>query len=336
MMYFIAVLMLAARFVSADEGCFSSVDTSVSKGPQQYGTQSSCSESCGSSYPYVAMKNGGDCYCLSKLPSSSLETSSSQCSVGCNGYGQTVCGGTNAYTVFENIEYSGGAVSSGAASSSSSSAASRSSSLSSRSASASSAASSSSAGESSVTDGATQSASSSIVTSDPSSSSSSVSMRTVTATSGSTSSPTSSSGSNSNNSENKSKTNVAPIVGGVVGGVAALAIGLAILFFIRRRNSKDDDDEEDFYKKGSAGSAGSGGVARAKSNKFNSVFDMPMANPFEHPSDVVSEKRASSAAAGELTDPRLNPVMMGRRRLSEGSLADEADYSRKILSVANP
>ncbi|KAM9887809.1 hypothetical protein OXX69_013226, partial [Metschnikowia pulcherrima] len=85
-------------------------------------------------------------------------------------------------------------------------------------------------------------------------------------------------------SDKKSKTNVAPIVGGVVGGVAALAIGLAILFFIRRRNSKDDDDEEDFFKKGSAGSA----------------------------------------------------VMMGRRRLSEGSLADEADYSRKILSVANP
>ena len=334
-MYVIAVLMLAARFVSADEGCFSLVDTSVSKGTQQYGTQSRCSESCGSSYPYVAMKNGGECYCLSKLPSSLLETSSSQCSVGCNGYGQTVCGGTNAYTVFENIEYLGGAVSSGAASSLSSLAASRSSSLSSRSASASSAASSSSAGESLVTDGATQSASSSIVTSDPSSSSSSVLMRTVTATSGSTSSPTSSSGSNLNNSENKSKTNVAPIVGGVVGGVAALAIGLAILFFIRRRNSKDDD-EEDFYKKGSAGSAGSGGVARAKSNKFNSVFDMPMANPFEHPSDVVSEKRASSAAAGELTDPRLNPVMMGRRRLSEGSLADEADYSRKILSVANP
>ena len=28
--------------------------------------------------------------------------------------------------------------------------------------------------------------------------------------------------------------------------------------------------------------------------------------------------------------------MMGRRRLSEGSLVDEADYSRKVLQVANP
>lgn len=45
-------------------------------------------------------------------------------------------------------------------------------------------------------------------------------------------------------------------------------------------------------------------------------------NPFESPQDA--------------SDPRLNPVMLGRRRLSEGSLADEADYSRKILRVANP
>jgi cell wall integrity and stress response component len=37
-----------------------------------------------------------------------------------------------------------------------------------------------------------------------------------------------------------------------------------------------------------------------------------------------------------MVDQRLNPVMLGRRRISEGSLADEADYSRKILRVANP
>lgn len=35
-------------------------------------------------------------------------------------------------------------------------------------------------------------------------------------------------------------------------------------------------------------------------------------------------------------DQRLNPVMLGERRLSEGSLADDRDYSRKILRVANP
>lgn len=35
-------------------------------------------------------------------------------------------------------------------------------------------------------------------------------------------------------------------------------------------------------------------------------------------------------------DQRLNPVMLGERRLSEGSIADERDYSRKILRVANP
>lgn len=35
-------------------------------------------------------------------------------------------------------------------------------------------------------------------------------------------------------------------------------------------------------------------------------------------------------------DQRLNPAMLGERRISDGSLADEQDYSRKILRVANP
>jgi len=36
------------------------------------------------------------------------------------------------------------------------------------------------------------------------------------------------------------------------------------------------------------------------------------------------------------TDQRLEPVMLDTRRISEGSLADERDYSRKILRVTNP
>lgn len=112
-------------------------------------------------------------------------------------------------------------------------------------------------------------------------------------------------------------------------------MAFAAFFFIRRRNSRDDDDEEDLYKKGASGGNLNRGVS-SKSRKFNSVFDMPMSNPFVHPSEEFAEKRASASAPTELADPRLNPVMMGRRRLSEGSLADEADYSRKILGVANP
>lgn len=128
------------------------------------------------------------------------------------------------------------------------------------------------------------------------------------------------------------------IAGGVVGGVAALVLaGVAIFFIIRRRNADDDDDEEDFYEKGSGSlNRGTGTGKSKKSNKINPEFDMPMTNPFAHPTDEFADKRMSKMTQSGLTDPRLNPAMMGRRRLSEGSLADETDYLRKILGVANP
>lgn len=149
-------------------------------------------------------------------------------------------------------------------------------------------------------------------------------------------SPTASSDSKSSGS--KKSTNAGAIAGGVVGGLAALAlIGVAIFFFLRRRNAGDDDDEEDFYEKGSGSlNRGAGTGKSKKGNKVNPAFDMPMSNPFAHPTDDFADKRMSKMTQSELTDPRLNPAMMGRRRLSEGSLADETDYSRKILGVANP
>ncbi|GEQ70517.1 hypothetical protein JCM33374_g4195 [Metschnikowia sp. JCM 33374] len=345
---FVALLLLATKLVSADYGCFSSVDTSVKKAWEQYGTKEACSASCGDGYPYIAMKNGGDCFCLTELPGSSSQTSSSQCAVKCNGYGQDICGGTNAYTVFDNLSYSGGPVSTATTSqtsskaSSSSTGASASSSNTSPNTNSLSASTSTGASSSSTSQGITPGVTPSVTTTTFSDGSNSVQYKTVTTTSDTTSSSTSTSSSSSssaanvNGSNNKSSTNIAPIVGGVVGGAAAVAIAFAIFFFIRRRNLKNEDDEEDFFKKGSTGSTGRGGISRAKSNKINSVFDMPMANPFEHPADDIAEKRASKMTNTGLTDPRLNPVMMGRRRLSEGSLADEADYSRKILGVANP
>lgn len=115
--------------------------------------------------------------------------------------------------------------------------------------------------------------------------------------------------------------------------IALIAVG--VFFFMRRRND-DDEDEEEFYEKGSGASNTLGGTGGSRKNKFNSAFDMPMSNPFAHPTDEFADKRSSKMTEGELTDPRLNPAMVGRRRLSEGSLADETDYSRKILAVANP
>jgi len=42
----------------------------------------------------------------------------------------------------------------------------------------------------------------------------------------------------------------------------------------------------------------------------------------------------SSGGASSLTDTRLDPVM-AQRRMSDGSIADNQDYSRRILKVTN-
>lgn len=148
-------------------------------------------------------------------------------------------------------------------------------------------------------------------------------VRTATATSPSetslSSSTASATASATAKSTTQSKNNTGAIVGGVVGGLAGLAIIIGAIFFFCRRNN-DDDDEKDLLDRSNT----------AKSQK--NVLDMPINNPFDHPNDLLSDRLNST----KLTDPRLNPVMMGRKRLSEGSLIDGEDYSRKILHVANP
>jgi cell wall integrity and stress response component len=121
-------------------------------------------------------------------------------------------------------------------------------------------------------------------------------------------------------------------VGGVVGGVVGVVlIAAAIFFFLKKRNSDDDDDEKDFV--GGFDQPSFGGNRNNSKKGVASPLDMPMTNPFDHPND--SNPLGVNSRDG-MVDPRLNPVMMGRKRLSEGSLADDTDYSRKILHVANP
>lgn len=343
-MLFLWPLLLATASADDSLGCFSSIDTSVSKGYNAYQTSSICALSCGTDYAYVAVKDGGYCYCLLSLPTTT--TSSSSCNVVCNGYGSVMCGGTSAYSVF-----AGEGVASASDSAAASSGTSTSSSTSST----------SSASLSSLSTAKTSSTSSSATTVSPSSlqvdstsapdttlsaTSSNTSLVVTTSTNATgqitktvtaTSSSTASSGLKSSSSgKSTKKSNTGAIVGGVVGGLAAvILIAVGVFFFMRYRNSDDEDDEEEFYDKNTDGVTRGTGTAKSKKN-FASAFDMPMANPFVHPSDEFADKRASRMTASELADPRLNPTMMGRRRLSEGSLADETDYSRKILGVANP
>ncbi|PKS07159.1 hypothetical protein jhhlp_005759 [Lomentospora prolificans] len=126
------------------------------------------------------------------------------------------------------------------------------------------------------------------------------------AASSSSSSPTptgdSSSATTSAPEPEKKSTNVGGIVGGVVVGVviAAAAIG-GVFFYLRRKRNKEIEEEH---------------RRNAAVNSF------------------IGHKPPSSSGGLSITDARLDPVM-AQRRMSDGSIADNHDYSRKILRVTN-
>ncbi|KAL9003766.1 MAG: hypothetical protein Q9188_003371 [Gyalolechia gomerana] len=96
--------------------------------------------------------------------------------------------------------------------------------------------------------------------------------------------------------------NTAGIAAGVVVGVVAIcAIAGGLFFFLRNRKRR----------------------AIAEAYQSNS------ANPFE----TESKPPPSSCS---MSDPRLEPSVMMQRRQSDGSIADNQDYSRRILKVTNP
>lgn len=331
MQLYIPLLAALISLVTADSplGCFLLVNIASSQGTWMYQTSSYCAQQC-SQYAYVAVKNGNECFCLSLLPSLNL-VDSSECSTPCAGFGQDTCGGSDSYNVYKGTgSQGGGSASAGTASKTTSL------SLSTLLPSLSTTSASSDALTSS------QSQQTKVVTLEASASGGSQTVRTVTSL------PTSSGSSLPSSllspSNKKSSTSIGPIVGGVVGGVAAVAMIAGLVFFLIRRRAlgDDDDDEEEFYDKSSGGL--SRGPGTNKSRKLASPLDLPMTNPFVHPADSLADQPMRSNTLhhppvhplGDLGDPRLNPVMMGRRRLSEGSLADETDYLRKILQVANP
>lgn len=347
MKFTIIVLALVHIALAADPiGCYSSVS---GKSADTDGLLSSlkCADLCPDS-PYVAV--GDDkCYCLDSKPSSSDEVDSSKCDSACNYYPQEMCGGDNVFNVYKGQGEE--SASSAAADSVSASASSTSSTSSSSSTALSSSSLSSSSTEddkSSTTEPPSSSSDDGHIVITSSQSSGSERVITVTKDASSSTAEASSTSDASNDDENDdendddnddgSSTNVGAIAGGVVGGVAGVAIIALLAFFLikRRRQQEDDEDEEEYFDKpiqgiGGAGSLKNSGTGKSKKSVKTNGLEMPMTNPFTHPSDDLEGKPND-----EMVDPRLNPVMLGRRRLSEGSLADETDYSRKILQVANP
>lgn len=96
---------------------------------------------------------------------------------------------------------------------------------------------------------------------------------------------------------------IGPIVGGVVGGVVVLAAVIgALVFFLRRRRNAEIEEEH-------------------RRNAAVNAF-------------INGAKPPGSSGSISMTDSRLDPVM-AHRRLSDGSIADNQDYSRRILRVTN-
>lgn len=99
--------------------------------------------------------------------------------------------------------------------------------------------------------------------------------------------------------EKKSSVNVGGIVAGVVVGVVALlAIAGGLAFWWRRRVNREIEEE----------------------HRRNAAVNAFMKPP------------GSSGGYSLENDTRLDPVM-AQRRLSSGSIADNEDYSRRILRV---
>ncbi|KAL6852953.1 Protein SLG1 [Amphichorda felina] len=103
--------------------------------------------------------------------------------------------------------------------------------------------------------------------------------------------------------DDDSSPNVAGIVAGVVVGVVVVAGSAAGLWFFMRRRRNSEIEEE---------------------HRRNAAV-----NAF-----ISGSKPPGSSGSISMTDSRLDPVM-AHRRMSDGSIADNEDYSRKILRVTN-
>ena len=101
--------------------------------------------------------------------------------------------------------------------------------------------------------------------------------------------------------EEKKGSNTAGIAAGVVVGVVVLsAAGAALFFHLRRKKNREIEEE----------------------HRRNAAVNSFMGKP-------------PSSSGMSISDSRLDPVM-AQRRMSDGSIADNQDYSRRILRVCIP
>lgn len=105
-------------------------------------------------------------------------------------------------------------------------------------------------------------------------------------------------------SSESSGPNKAGIAAGVVVGVLAIAAILAGVFFFMRHKKRREAEEEQKH-----------------ATAVNSF--------------IAGGEKGPTSSAGASFDSHLDQSIMASKRMSNGSLADDADYSRRILKVTN-
>ncbi|CAG8972618.1 hypothetical protein HYALB_00005387 [Hymenoscyphus albidus] len=125
----------------------------------------------------------------------------------------------------------------------------------------------------------------------------------VTAAPGTTSNAAATSSAPAKSSGGPSKAGIA--AGVVVGILALAAIAGGAFLFIRNKNRREVEEE---YRRNAAVSSFIAGGGKPPT---------------------------SSGGASSFNDTRLDPSVMAQRRMSDGSIADNQDYSRRILKVTN-
>ncbi|GAB7365847.1 hypothetical protein MBLNU230_g7179t1 [Neophaeotheca triangularis] len=308
------------------KGCYSSSRGLSDQGSHIYQTSGYCQPICvdqGSAV--LGLSGGSDCWCGDQLPPEDSLVDDSNCDTGCNGYRQEDCGGDGYYSVYLTGEKDDDDVSnvgSGGNSGNNNDSNNSSDDDDDDDDSASSSSSSNSDSDSSTTTSSAPRETTRASTAQPSVITSVAPGTTVVVTQ--TPAPDNADADRSrqslspeeeeeNNSDDSgSDTNVAGIAAGVVVGVLVLiAIAVGAFFFIRRRRKQRAEQEY---------------------NRSNQVSDF-MAGGGAAPG-MRETSRPPNTGYSQMSDQRLDPEV-GRRN-SVGSIADNEDYSRRILRVANP
>ncbi|KAI4733352.1 WSC-domain-containing protein [Aureobasidium sp. EXF-12298] len=302
----LALSALSVQTVSAivagpvtDAGCFDDSTGLDDNGVFNYQSKGHCQEICISAGSTVmAMTNANECWCGSSLPpKSSLQSDNSKCNKACVGYPSDVCGGDGYWSVYFTTTDTDISYSGGGGSSgaAASSASSSSSAAAAKSSSASSSSSSAAAAAS------TTSATSASSASDKATVITSIAPgKTVIITQ----TPSAAQATSTSETVEKSKkggSNTAGIAAGVVVGIVVIAALIGAAFFFWRRKQRREAE-----------------TGHQQLNDYSNASQKPM---------------AFRPASGP--DSRIDPHAMASRRQSDGSIADNEDYSRRILKVTN-